>query len=70
MCPVYAASLESSKGMGEVEGELGRRWAGRMGEGMCVCESLWKMGRVGEESVSGKWGWEDKGRWGGEGVYL
>jgi len=48
VCPVYAASLESSKGMGEVEGELG--WV-KVWRNSCVGESLWKMGRVGEEVV-------------------
>ena len=59
MCPVYAASLESSKGLGEVEEEL--EW-GKVWRNSCVGESLWEMGRVGKENVLGKWGWEDKGR--------
>ena len=56
MCPVYAASLESSKGVGEVEGEFwrggGKGGLGKVWRNRCVGESLWKMGRVGRRVSS------------------
>ena len=62
MCPAYAASLESSKVVGEVEGEFwrggGKGGWGKVWRNRCVGERLWKMGRwgrrVSSESVNGR----------------